>query len=245
MRGRFVCVDCETLKSWMRFVVSNCFFTFGGVLFHQQVGLPMGDNASVAFANLTLFSLEFKFLLRLVQCYHDAVGPRRKVLRSTIISVTCSTRLVDDRFDVAVDGLDSGSGCTSTTRRTAFILAPFVAWSCRLSWRTSTCLASWSTISTLPSGKTRGLDGWRSAFSTSGASVGARCFSGTTGRSRTWSRGSRARAGTASSRARSSASRGVVAACATLCVRLATSSSGLSSAAATRAAWRLQSSGGS
>jgi len=110
MRKYYIRVDNTTLKAWMRFVVSHCFFTFGGVLFHQRVGLPMGDNASVAFANLTLFSLEYKFLLRLARRHAAAaVGPPRTELRNTIISVALSTRLVDDRFDFAVGGLDSST----------------------------------------------------------------------------------------------------------------------------------------
>ena len=53
-------------------VLSNTFFSFGGRVFHQVKGIPMGIQPAPLIANLFLAAYEFEFFQRLLAA---APGP--------------------------------------------------------------------------------------------------------------------------------------------------------------------------
>jgi hypothetical protein len=178
-----------------------------------------------------------------VERFKDAAGggtrcaARREKLRTMIISVGCSRRLVDDRFDVAFGGLDSASWLYFDGNLGGFYLRMFQ----------ETALPIELEDVCVDGQRVDFLDftvwkDWRAKklasclYDKRRAGKGALFFKDYR-TFHTGSRGSPARADTASSRARSFVLRGVVAACATLCARRVTSPSTPLSTPATRGAW--------
>jgi hypothetical protein len=51
----------------LEFVIDNIFISFGGTLFQQVVGIPMGTNCAPLLADLFLYSYESEFLQKLVK----------------------------------------------------------------------------------------------------------------------------------------------------------------------------------
>jgi hypothetical protein len=51
----------------LEFLIDNIFVSFGGVLFQQVVGIPMGTNCAPLQADLFLYSYESEFLQNLVK----------------------------------------------------------------------------------------------------------------------------------------------------------------------------------
>jgi hypothetical protein len=51
----------------VKFEVDNIFVSFGGTLFQQVVGIPMGTNCAPLLADLFLYSYESEFLEKLVK----------------------------------------------------------------------------------------------------------------------------------------------------------------------------------
>jgi hypothetical protein len=47
--------------------IDNIFVSFGGTLFQQVVGIPMGTNCAPLLADLFLYSYESEFLQKLVK----------------------------------------------------------------------------------------------------------------------------------------------------------------------------------
>ena len=50
-----------------RFLIDNIFVYFGGTLFQQVVGIPMGANCAPLLADLFVYSYELEFLQKLVK----------------------------------------------------------------------------------------------------------------------------------------------------------------------------------
>ena len=51
----------------LEFLIDNIFVSFGGTLFQQVVGIPMGTNCAPLLADLFLYSYESEFLQKLVK----------------------------------------------------------------------------------------------------------------------------------------------------------------------------------
>ena len=51
----------------LEFLIDNIFVFFGGILFQQVVGIPMGTNCAPLLADLFLYSYESEFLQKLVK----------------------------------------------------------------------------------------------------------------------------------------------------------------------------------
>ena len=51
----------------LEFLIDNIFVSFGGALFQQVVGIPMGTNCALLLADLFLYSYESEFLQNLVK----------------------------------------------------------------------------------------------------------------------------------------------------------------------------------
>ena len=49
--------DASSLKSSLKFVLENSYFSVGSVCYQQCIGVPIGVNCAPAIANLTLFSM--------------------------------------------------------------------------------------------------------------------------------------------------------------------------------------------
>jgi hypothetical protein len=52
---------------YLEFIIDNVFVSFGGILFQQVVGIPMGTNCAPLLADLFLYSYESEFLQKLVK----------------------------------------------------------------------------------------------------------------------------------------------------------------------------------
>jgi hypothetical protein len=51
----------------LEFLIDSIFVSFGGTLFQQVVGIPMGTNCAPLLADLFLYSYESEFLQKLVK----------------------------------------------------------------------------------------------------------------------------------------------------------------------------------
>ena len=51
----------------LQFLINNIVVSFGGTLFQQVVGIPMGTNCAPLLADLILYSYESEFLQKLVK----------------------------------------------------------------------------------------------------------------------------------------------------------------------------------
>ena len=61
------CYTEEQVISMLEFLIDNIFVSFGGILFQQIVGIPMGTNCAPLLADLFLYSYESEFLQKLVK----------------------------------------------------------------------------------------------------------------------------------------------------------------------------------
>ena len=58
---------CYSEEQMLDFLIDNIFVSFGGTLFQQVVGIPMGTNCAPLLADLFLYSYESEFLQKLVK----------------------------------------------------------------------------------------------------------------------------------------------------------------------------------
>jgi hypothetical protein len=58
--------DLEQVISMLEFLIDSIFVSFGGILFQQVIGIPMGTNCAPLLADLFLYSYESEFLQKLV-----------------------------------------------------------------------------------------------------------------------------------------------------------------------------------
>jgi Ni,Fe-hydrogenase I small subunit len=61
------CYSEEQVISMLEFLIDNIFVSFGGILFQQVVGIPMGTNCAPLLADSFLYSYESGFLQKLVK----------------------------------------------------------------------------------------------------------------------------------------------------------------------------------
>ena len=57
----------EQVISMLEFLIDNIFVTFGGKLFQQVIGIPMGTNCAPLLADLFLYSYESEFIQQLIK----------------------------------------------------------------------------------------------------------------------------------------------------------------------------------
>ena len=60
------CFDKFQLKEAVHFIISNTYIVFGGTVFIQIMGIPMGGNSSSPIADLTLAKFEFNYMQKLL-----------------------------------------------------------------------------------------------------------------------------------------------------------------------------------
>ena len=61
------CYSEEQVISMLEFLIDNIFVSFGGIMFQQVVGIPMGTNCAPLLVDLFLYSYESEFLQKLVK----------------------------------------------------------------------------------------------------------------------------------------------------------------------------------
>lgn len=60
----------EEIIKMINFLVDNIYVEFGGKIFQQTIGIPMGTNCAPLLADLFLFSYEAEFVEELVKSGH-------------------------------------------------------------------------------------------------------------------------------------------------------------------------------
>ena len=58
----------------IEFLIDNIFVQFGGHLFHQMIGIPMGTNCAPSLVDLFLYSYENEFLDNMISSGHRKLG---------------------------------------------------------------------------------------------------------------------------------------------------------------------------
>ena len=84
----------DDICKMIEFLVDNIYVRFGGQLFRQMVGIPMGTNCAPLLADLFLYSYENEFLDKLIK------EGKRSLLESsiyhTVTSMTLSLLIIKD-----------------------------------------------------------------------------------------------------------------------------------------------------
>ena len=80
------CFDLSLFKDAVKFIVSEVFVSFGGLVFRQTRGIPMGGNSSPLLADLFLAHCEFQYMSTLLK--------EKKFGLARLLSST--TRYIDD-----------------------------------------------------------------------------------------------------------------------------------------------------
>jgi hypothetical protein len=75
-------IAAQQVISMLEFLIDNIFVSFGGTLFQQVVGIPMGTNCAPLLADLFIYSYESEFLQKLV---------KELSMRNSSILITCSS----------------------------------------------------------------------------------------------------------------------------------------------------------
>ena len=60
----------DNICKMIEFLIDNIFEQFGGCLFHQVTGIPMGANCAPLLADLFLYSYEKEFLDNMIRSGH-------------------------------------------------------------------------------------------------------------------------------------------------------------------------------
>jgi hypothetical protein len=61
---KYIKIEKSIFLRMIEFVVDNTYFQFGGDVYKQIIGVPMGTDCAPLVANLTLFSYEFDFMTK-------------------------------------------------------------------------------------------------------------------------------------------------------------------------------------
>ena len=78
------------MSSMLEFLIDTIFVSFGGTLFQQVVGIPMGTNCAPLLADLFIYSYESEFLQKLVK--------DKKIHEARAFNFTC--RYIDDVLSI-------------------------------------------------------------------------------------------------------------------------------------------------
>lgn len=69
-------VGPDTLTKWINQLLDHCYLAFGGQIWRQVVGIPMGEACSGMLANFYLYSYELQFMRRLMAARRWALAER-------------------------------------------------------------------------------------------------------------------------------------------------------------------------
>jgi hypothetical protein len=88
--------NLQALKALFKFSIDNTFLVFGGAVFRQTIGIPMGANHCVYVANLYLLQYERVFFTSLVSAIRDD-NPQTSLLASHLLyTYRFLGRFIDD-----------------------------------------------------------------------------------------------------------------------------------------------------
>ena len=99
--GRDNLYTADQICRMMEFLIDNIFAKFGGCLFRQVIGIPMGTNCAPLLANLFLYSYESEFLDNMIR------GGHRKLARSFNLCYRYIDDLIVFTFIVLMVCIDS------------------------------------------------------------------------------------------------------------------------------------------
>ena len=69
----------DNICKMIEFLIDNIFVQFGGCLFHQVIGIPMGTNCAPLLADLFLYSYENEFLDNMIRSGHRRLAKSFKL----------------------------------------------------------------------------------------------------------------------------------------------------------------------
>jgi hypothetical protein len=117
--------SAHTLKSAVRFLVRHTNFTFGGTVYHQGIGIPMGTNCAGHLANFFLFSYELEFISRLAAAARQpAAAPGAADAVAILQDFTYCGRYLDDLITIDNPSLQQLLYTTDIHRRQHGIYPP-------------------------------------------------------------------------------------------------------------------------
>jgi hypothetical protein len=87
------CYSEEQVISMLELLIDNIFVSFGGTLFQQVVGIPMGTNCAPLLADLFLYSYESEFLVSLTSSSEGYINGRNSANLELLIDKTSSIYL--------------------------------------------------------------------------------------------------------------------------------------------------------
>ena len=93
-RGHTFFFTKTSLKEAIKYLLHNCYFSFGNVCLKQTIGIPMGTDPAPFFANLFLASYEIKW-----------VNDQRKLGTINIRKVNNTFRFIDDLLSLNDDSI--------------------------------------------------------------------------------------------------------------------------------------------
>ena len=64
----------DKICKMIEFLIDNIFVQFGGRLFHQAIGIPMGTNCALLLADLSLYSYGNEFLDKVIRSGHSRLA---------------------------------------------------------------------------------------------------------------------------------------------------------------------------
>ena len=80
------------------FLIDNIFVEFGGLVFQQTIGIPMGTNCAPLLADLFLYSYEAEFIQGLVQKGEKRNKPSLLISPFGILMMYCLLIIIDSEI---------------------------------------------------------------------------------------------------------------------------------------------------
>ena len=84
------CLTLETLCKWIELLIDNIYVFYGGQVFKQIIGIPMGTDCAPVLANLFLLYYERKYIFNLVE-----IGDT-----DTLYKLSNTGRFIDDLISI-------------------------------------------------------------------------------------------------------------------------------------------------
>ena len=92
----------DNICKMIEFLIDNIFVQFGGCLFHQAIGVPMGTNCAPLLADLFLYSYENEFLDNMIKSGHRRLARSfnlcYRYMDDLIVSITRSFFIISKRY---------------------------------------------------------------------------------------------------------------------------------------------------
>ena len=117
-------ITLEGLLDRIHFLVTNAYVTFGGEIFHQQIGVAMGLIPAGLIATLVCFHYEIRFLKRCLTRYDTLMNtlpphdPALEEQKSRVYFILFLKRYIDDCLHTLTNDYDSATALYD--ERTAF-----------------------------------------------------------------------------------------------------------------------------